>query len=91
MIESYHNGIPIYPDYKWRQPEEGVIDIHQNKIGADGKVDLRPLQIRSFRIDFEGEINKIPPQTPPVAKSMVEEAVSQEPTGTKKAVHLMRH
>lgn len=50
--ETFHNGIPLGPRYRWVKPIDGdVVDIHKNTV-TDGRVTLRPLQIRSFRVDF---------------------------------------
>jgi len=62
--ESFHNGVPLGERYNWTSLNDlQVVDIHKNTV-VGGKVLLKPLQIRSFRVDFTTDIPPPPKPTP---------------------------
>lgn len=62
--ESFHNGIPLGQRYNWfNLTDNQVVDIHKNE-WKGRQFTLKPLQIRSFRIDFTTQIPPAPQPTP---------------------------
>lgn len=55
--QSFLNGFPLNPVHKWVEIPETDVNIHNNKM-VDGEVELKPLQIRSFRIDMLQKIRE---------------------------------